>query len=246
MAALSLAGCDAVFGIDRLARHDAGIDAAPVDAAADAAACTRRALSATLLEDTALIASSCGGANRLGKATNLNIGQDGTSRVLLRFSLSPEISAAIADDVVVGGTLKITLRPNDCACTNAPTNFQIYAATDGWNEGNGTDYNGADWCNRIGIASGNQTPWQASGADGSSDRSQYVLGTRNVTAAEVMPPGAIMVPFTVDSQLRAELRARAINNRLSLLLVPTAGGTLFLYSREGLATASTLTIDECR
>jgi hypothetical protein len=37
----------------------------------------------------------------------------------------------------------------------------------------------------------------------------------------------------------------AIGGQLSLLLVPTQGGTLFLVAREGLADATTLTITGC-
>jgi hypothetical protein len=245
-----LAGCDLVFSLDDDPDVDAGIDATAPDAPPT---CTRQTLTAVLLEDTSLVPSICGGANRTGKATNINLGQEGNSRVLLRFSLTPQLVAAFDDDVVVGGSLTIAPRPNDCACTNAPTNFQVHVATDAWNEGTGGDYSGADYCNRIGVASGNQTPWQVDGADGSSDRSQIALATRAVSATEVAlfgsaPPiiAPITTDFTVDAQMRAELRAFAIDGRLSLLLRPTAGGTLFLYSRESLSTSATLTFDECR
>lgn len=243
-----LAGCDLVFELSGPST-DSQVDAAGTDAlpADGTPSCTRQTLAATLLEDTALIPSMCGGANRVGKATNINIGQNGNSRVLLRFELSPELVAAFDDDVIVGGTLTITPRPNDCACTNMPTSFQVHAATDGWNEGTGGNYSGADFCNRIGIAENNQTRWQIDGADGSDDRSQFALATRAVTANEVALPFApIVTELAIDADLREELRRFAENSRISLLLRPIAGGTLFLYSREGLATATTLTFDECR
>lgn len=225
------------------ASHDAAV---VPDASPDAYVCTDRDLRAMLVEDTFLPEALCGGPMREGEATSLELGESGSSRVLLRFELTPDILDALADGTATGGTLTVTLRPDDCPCTNAPTSFDVFAATDGWNEGTATGSTGADWCFRIGLGSNLQTPWQESGANGPNDRSQVVLASHDVTSTDLATPGTVTVPFTLDASLRGELMAQVAENRLSLALVPTAGGTLFLHSRESLVSATTLSFHECR
>ncbi len=216
------------------------------DAPPDAYVCTERELPAMLVEDTFLPEALCGGPMREGEATSLEVGESGSSRVLLRFELTQDILDGLANGTTTGGTLTVTLRPDDCPCTNAPTSFDVFAATDGWNEGTTTGSTGADWCFRIGLGSNLQTPWEQSGANGPNDRSQIALASHEVTSADLATPGAITTPFELDTSLRGELMARVAENRLSLALVPTAGGTLFLYSREGSATATSLSFRDCR
>lgn len=242
-----LAGCDAVFGLDPV-DLPAVVDAAPIDAPPDTPpGCTEHELSANVAADTMLLdVNQCDPSIRYGAATTINVGQNGSSRVLARFVLDDKAVQAINEGVAVRGQLKITLRPNDCSCTNMPANFQIFAATNGWNEGSAAAYDGAGWCHRQRTPSTQGIEWQLHGADGTSDRSQIPLATRAVTAAEVATPGEILTTFELSDTLRGELAARIVGNRLSLILVPTGGGTLFLYSREARAEATQLSITECR
>jgi len=128
---LLLGGCHLVMGFDELVpvapEVDGPIapDAALVDAAPDTppdAACTTLG-TWTVASDTSILPGSCpGGANRTGKSTNVNVGQGGTSRVLLDFDVAnalPTLAAA------THGVLSLGLRPNDCDCTNAPTEFAV-------------------------------------------------------------------------------------------------------------------------
>ncbi len=216
------------------------------DAPPDAYVCTERELPAMLVEDTYLPETLCGESMRQGEATSLAVGEGGNSPALLRFELTQDILDALNDGTATGGTLTVTLRPDDCPCTNEPTSFDVFAATDAWNEGSATGSNGANWCYRIGLGTNAQFPWQESGASGPEDRSQVALASRDVTSTELETPGAITVPFTLDTSLRGELMARVAENRLSLALVPTAGGAVFLYSREGSATATSLSFRDCR
>jgi hypothetical protein len=245
---MSLAGCDSVFDLDQVRPDVMPIQVVDAEVP-DTATCERQAMEVTVVEDTMLLSDNCGGANRSGTSTNINIGQGGTSRVLLRFELSAEMVQALADGSATDARLSLALRPNDCDCTNMATTFQVFAASNDWNEGTDASYFGADWCNRFGYGPAAQTAWQLHGADGASDRSHTVLATRIVTGAEVTPPSAtIDVGFTLDETLRTDLRARMSATRLSLILVPTSGGTLFLYSRDGAVSmpASTLTLFQCR
>lgn len=246
-----LAGCDAVFGLHRVGPVN---DAAPVDAPVDAPAdapdgCELHDYVSSVVDDTMLLDDEhdqCDPSIRYGAATTINVGQNGSSRVLMRFALDNEAQQAITQGTAIRAQLKITLRPNDCQCTNQPTNFQIFAATHGWYEGNGAAHDGAGWCQRVRRSDGEMQLWQAPGADGTSDRSQVALATRVVTAAEVATPGEIVTTIELNDERRNEIAARMVGEWLSLILVPTGGGTLFLYSSEGHAQPMELTITECR
>lgn len=239
-----LTSCQIVFP---LSESDGGLEPdASLDAPSDAPACTPLQLNATLIDDTFLGEGNCGGAIRQGIATNMNIGQNGTSRVLLRFALDADIVAAIADGTITAGTLTLHPRPNDCDCTNAPTNFQVFAASDDWLEGGGTTAMGADYCNRQ--STGAAQEWEVPGANGATDRSMIPLATRTVSAAELTPLGTpIITPLALASAQRDELKAWSFEGRLSLLLAPTAGGTLFLFTQDADPTKSaTLAFEDCR
>jgi hypothetical protein len=248
---LAVAGCDRVWDlVDVIAAVDA---APPVDAVVDAPPCpgTRRDLPASPVDDTMLLdVTNCNTSIRYGVDPIVNIGQNGTSRVLVRFSVSAEILAALDQGVATGGQLTLSLRPNDCpgGCTNMPTRFSVYAATDGWNAGTvSNNYSGAGWCHRLQTDNVTFQPWQLNGANGAMDREQLQLVTRDVVAAELANPWVIAIDLAFGAEMRLALRARiGANNHLSLIFVPETGGTLFLHSLDGKAGATTLAIRECR
>ena len=246
---LAGSGCSKLVGIEELHAHDANMTDVAIDTPV-IPGCDAGVLVAPLAEDTMMLDD--GNANpsiRYGASDTLNLGLSGTSRVLLRFTLTQAMVDALGSGGAVEATLSITLRSSGggCggACPNAATTFQVYALTDGWNEGNATPYVGASWSNRIGLASTMQTAWQTAGADGTSDRSQLALVTHQVTASEAAAAGPIAVTFPLDGQARSEMMARVAGSRLSLIVVPTAGGSLFLLSREAAATASQLSVSVC-
>jgi hypothetical protein len=241
------AGCSKLLGIEDLHPRDAGPDLVDVNPDVPVVGCDAGLASVAVLEDTMLLDEG-GNMNpsiRHGADPTIDLGLNGTSRLLLRFDLS---SAAAATTALAGasGTIAATLTITTAATPQgAATTFQLFAATDGWNEGTG-NYVGASWYQRIGISSGNQMPWQIAGADGTSDRGQTVLATRAVTTAEAAAANnQIHTTFMLDGNARADIAARMVSNRMSLLLVPTAGGTLFVTSRETSASATQLAFSVC-
>lgn len=235
-------GCSTMLGFEDL--HAAPPDG-PADATIDTAiGCDAGVASVDVLEDTMIVPQS-GDPNpsiRFGASTGINLGLNGASRLLLRFDLAsmPAVTSALATTT---GTITATLVLHFSMTGNATT-FQVYALADGWNEGTG-NYFGASWNQRIGIDSGNQTPWQAAGADGLNDRSQLALATRVTDAAEATAGGQLQVTFSVDGAARSEVLGRLANNRLSLVLVPTAGGQLFVAAREGMPGGTQLAFAIC-
>jgi len=242
---LLCSGCSTLLGFEDLHAIDAAQPDGPVDAAIDTAiGCDAGVASVNVVEDTMIVPQS-GDPNpsiRFGANTGINLGLNGTSRLLLRFDLAsvPAVTSALATTT---GSITATLTLHFYMSGNATT-FQIYALSDGWNEGTG-NYYGASWYQRIGIDSGNQTPWQVQGADGLNDRSQLALATRVATAAEATAGSQLQVTFSLDGAARTEALGRLSSNRLSLILVPTSGGQLFVAAREGMPTGTQLAFSLC-
>jgi hypothetical protein len=234
-------GCSRLLGFEDLHASDAG----SIDAERDApVTCDAGMVTVQVAEDTMLVDEN-GNPNpsiRHGADPINDLGLNGTSRIVLRFDLSsaPAVTSALAGS---SGTLAATLTVR-MAMTGGATTFQVFAASDGWNEGTG-NYVGASWFQRIGQSSTVQTPWQQPGADGLADRSQVPLATRVVTASEATANATLAVTLPLDGTARSEVLARLASGRLSLLLVPTAGGTLFLSSRESVPAATELAFAIC-
>ncbi len=238
---LVLAGCDRVFSADPRP-PDAAIDAGP-DAPIDAAPCNEVTTTPVLaIADTMLLPE---GTNqnpsiRYGGSQIINIGQSSDSRVLWRFPLSIELLDLLAPGSQLRGLrLTISLRNNDCpgTCTNGATNFQVFAARNEWLEGTATQYTGAAWYRRIQTSETdpNVMNWQVPGANGAMDRSPTPIAEAIVP---VMTGGDVVVNATLDLAKLDALRMRRSGGELSLIAVPTFGGTLFLKSREGNGAAS--------
>lgn len=249
-----VSGCDLVYSLDR-----PPVDAAPAidipvpdEMVVDAAPCVLESTPAVeAIADTMLL--DAGGntnpATRYGGSAIVNLGQGGSSRVIARFTLSAFMLELLgADDGRLRGTtLTVTLRPNDCpgGCTNRATNFDVFPATNEWTEGTTAIYTGAAWYARM--QNGNPDPgrldWQTPGANGLMDRAPAALGTAEVAD---FPPGGVM-SFNMDlaPAALAAMRARKSGSELSLIFVPTLGGTLFLSAREDIAAATTLSFSYC-
>jgi hypothetical protein len=251
--ALVVSGCHSVFGLTELTPP---VDAVPVPdlPAPDAPSCLAiRDLPAPTVDDTMLLHEmdlNCNPSIRYGDDSIINIGQPVAnaprSRVLIRFDVSVAIRSALDDGVAIGGLLTLALRPNDCPCINQPTTFQIFAASEDWNDGTGAVYSGAGWCNRRQTNSGDGIGWQMNGADGPLDRGSIPITTRDVTAGELGLPWSIEIPFALDAGTRTELRSRIANDHISLILIATSGGPLYLRAIDQNPSASILTIRECR
>lgn len=259
-AALGLvtAGCHVVFElapppppgeVDAAGVTDA--EAPTVDAPPDAPPCTPRAFPpVTVIADTMLIDENdnMNPSIRRGADDIINIGLE-QSRVLLRFALSPVMLERLEPGVPgpASALLTISLRPNDCpgGCTNGPTSFQVHAATNDWLEGNGMTYNGAAWFARRQVSSSDpaRVDWQLPGANGPLDRNPARLGGDVMVANPA--GGPLSIPLPLSDVAIAALRERVAGSQLSLLLVPIAGGTLFLRAREDSAAATTLAFSIC-
>lgn len=154
------------------------------------------------------------------------------------------------DGGAAAGKLTVTIRKSggSCGgnCPNGATNFQVYAANDAWNEGDGGGYSGAEWTNRVGNTAGSQIPWELPGAKGPTDRSSVLLGTAVVSANQATTAGPLDVVLTIDASTSAEIGKWLAGGNLSLLLAPSSGGTLFLYSREGMVGASQFSLTVCK
>lgn len=236
------AGCASAFGLEPPQLHDA-----TVEALADGPSCI--SVMATLVEDTMLLDQ--GNTNpsiRFGASDTINIGQAGVSRILLRFQASQSIVDALGPaGGAVEASLSLMIRTSGGACgSTCPSNatsFEVLVANNYWNEGSpSAAYLGAEWFNRYQTTMTNGQPWQAPGADGSIDRSTVVLGTAAVAAGA---SGTTLVTMPLDSTRRADLNARLEGGQVSLILVPTSGGPLFLYAREGSASSATLAFSIC-
>ena len=245
--ALACFGCGKVLGIVDVHPHDAG-----GDALIDVPGCDAGVLMATVSEDTELLPdvspTNPDPSIRYGTYDTINVGQNNVSRVLFRFMLPQAmVDALAASSDSIEATLLVTIRASGGACTgmcpNAATTFQVYAASNAWNEG-GAAHVGACWYQRFQDAT-MMLPWQVPGGDGASDRSQVVLATEIVSAATATAAGQLRITFPITAQARTEMMARIAANRMSLMLVPTSGGALFLDSREGLASATQLAFSVC-
>lgn len=239
-ALVALTGCDRVFSLD--APPDAAADGS-VDAPTDAPTCDELATTPALASADTMLLDENGNmnpANRYGGSEIINIGQGSSSRVLWRFPLSTELLALLAPGSQLRGLrLTVTLRNNDCpgGCTNGATNFQVFAARNDWTEGVAAPYSGAAWYRRIQTSETDPSAmnWQVPGANGGMDRDSTPIAEAIVP---VMTGGSVVVNTTLDLAKLGALRTRRSGGELSLIAVPTFGGTLFLKSREGQGAAT--------
>jgi hypothetical protein len=197
--------------------------------------------------------SNCNPSIRFGASSTINLGQVGggntRSRVLLQFALTSDQIAAIGTGAATAASLTVTIRASgiDCSgtCPNAATTFDVRTARHGWNEGATGPYQGAGWCNFNQSAMGNGAPWQVAGADGPLDRGSIVLATADVGLVQASTAGPVEIPIGLDATRLAELVDWTAGSRLSLLLIPTGGGSLFLHSRESSPDSAQLTLQRC-
>jgi hypothetical protein len=134
------------------------------------------------------------------------------------------------------------------ACPNVATTFQVFAVTDDWDHGTvpvgDPGYEGAGWCHRKQTVAGDGVAWQMAGAEGTDDRSSVALATIVVDAQTATMGGAFVAPLDLGPSQRTELLARMAGTRLSLILVRTSGGPLFLTSLESGKTSLAITTCE--
>jgi hypothetical protein len=247
-ALILLGGCHVVFGVDPSATEAPG-DAAEDDGASiDAPSCSASTPhTMQVIEDTFILPdnTTCNPSIRFGTLPNLNLGQDDVSRVLLRFELPAELVSQLQANAALGDAT-LTLAVSDVAPSSGGIELEVYPLTNEWNEGlPATAYSGASWCNAVGTDSVTQTPWKLNGADGAADRGQDVLGTRPVLDPEATPGNLIDVrlPGSRIGAIRSWISQE--KGYLSLIVIPTLPGTLFLQSREANDTPARLEIAVC-
>jgi hypothetical protein len=112
--------------------------------------------------DTFLVTTgACDGSINQGSATNLNVSSGYLA--LVRFAWSDAAEAAWAAGQLTSLTLTIDENPTcngGCAVNHAPGVFSVHPARTDWSEGNGTPYNGADFCRRTtGTGGGTGNGW---------------------------------------------------------------------------------------
>jgi len=165
----------------------------------------------------------CSGANAYGNFKFGNLSAK-YGRAILRFDLS-----AAQAKLLQGGnvqSLRLTLqRSPDCdgdpACASIDPvtgTFSAYPLTNNWVEGDGSTYNGADWCRS---GSGNPGPtWQGKGAEGADDRGG-LAGTLPVQAS------SNTAEFTLDPLMWKDPKWTS-GNQLSVIIQTDDGGFLFV------------------
>lgn len=247
LALCAVTGCDLAFGLGDRVAPDAALDA-PVD---DAIPCTQMSGTVVAIADSMLIhdnTGECNPANRFGAFTSatlgLNAGQGTRSRLVLRFSLTDHmITTLTPSGGFVAGTLRLPLEPDACAapCPSTGLGFSIYPVRNQWNEGSDAPRDGAGWCMRQQSGAAG-TPWGVPGADGAEDRGTVSLADISLADAQVQGDSVSVALSTVDGVM-PWLDGRQV----SLLLVPTAPGTLFTRTHEdSLGGGAELTITSCR
>lgn len=251
----AVTGCDVVYGLGGPIDADAAqVDAPDIDSSMP---CIMYNHTVTAVADTMLMRDSAGNCNpsiRLGRYTNINLGQgasaDTRSRILLRFSLSSDMIMALQPS---GGfmeaSLTLPLKPVACPgpCPSTPLDFSIHAAHNDWNEGEESGNIGAAWCARKQLVPGVQELWTVEGADGTDDRSMMSLG--DVSVDETQASGdELVVTATPSPPVIENARTWLVGSELSLLMVPrgTATGTLYVKAREASGGGVQLTIKSCR
>lgn len=258
--ALASSGCHLVFGsgpaplLDDAAGDaassdatDAASDDAAPDARPDASGCVGTEHVATILNDTYIIPDvwpnvdeECSPAARYGKANSLNLGAPvsntpSISRVLLRFQVPISLLTSLAANETLGSaTLRLQPVMPCPSCMPATTTVTVHGLTDSWVEGEGGSYSGAGWCMKNGLSEDNQIRWGLPGADGPAERSD-ALAALTVSNPVVSSPIELPIPAATAPELATWISG----NHLSLILIASSGGPLYLYSREG-AIASPL------